>query len=205
MTNFTPSQIATAQQVLAAVPQATPTQQLALMEAGLVESGMQNLNYGDRDSMGVFQERPSQGWTNVTNITAATQQIYAAMNKSLADPGQMAQSAERSAYPARYDQMQSEAESLLAQAKGGMPQLVSDTTSNSSNNNNNSTSTSSGNGILSNLDPVTSFENWVTSWSVRVGLIVLGALFMLIGIWLAFKDTGVGKVGTTVAKTAAFM
>ena len=35
---------------------------LAAFEAALVESGMQNLNYGDRDSIGVFQQRPSQGW-----------------------------------------------------------------------------------------------------------------------------------------------
>src|ERR1700756_1870861 len=99
---FTPEQVATAQQVLAAVPQATPTEQLALMEAGLVESGMRNLTFGDRDSEGVFQERPSQGWTNVTNVTDAAREMYNAMNKSLTDPGAMAQSGERSAFPDRY-------------------------------------------------------------------------------------------------------
>lgn len=33
----------------------------ALM-VGLQESGLRNLPYGDRDSLGVFQQRPSQGW-----------------------------------------------------------------------------------------------------------------------------------------------
>ena len=26
------------------------------------ESGLRNLDYGDRDSLGAFQQRPSQGW-----------------------------------------------------------------------------------------------------------------------------------------------
>jgi hypothetical protein len=30
--------------------------------AALQESGLENLPYGDRDSVGVFQQRPSQGW-----------------------------------------------------------------------------------------------------------------------------------------------
>ena len=26
------------------------------------ETGIRNLDYGDRDSVGLFQQRPSQGW-----------------------------------------------------------------------------------------------------------------------------------------------
>ncbi len=39
------------------------------------ESGIRNLDYGDRDSLGVFQQRPSQGWgttEQVRNIAHAT-------------------------------------------------------------------------------------------------------------------------------------
>jgi hypothetical protein len=32
------------------------------IEAALQESGMHNLDHGDRDSVGLFQQRPSQGW-----------------------------------------------------------------------------------------------------------------------------------------------
>jgi hypothetical protein len=32
------------------------------IEAALQESGLHNLDYGDRDSVGLFQQRPSQGW-----------------------------------------------------------------------------------------------------------------------------------------------
>jgi LysM repeat protein len=33
------------------------------------ESGLQNLNYGDRDSVGLFQQRPSAGWGTVAQLT----------------------------------------------------------------------------------------------------------------------------------------
>jgi hypothetical protein len=32
------------------------------LEAALQESGLHNLDHGDRDSLGLFQQRPSQGW-----------------------------------------------------------------------------------------------------------------------------------------------
>src|SRR5450756_98839 len=34
----------------------------------LPESKLENLNYGDRDSIGVFQQRPSQGWGTRTQL-----------------------------------------------------------------------------------------------------------------------------------------
>ncbi|MGW4127951.1 hypothetical protein [Amycolatopsis japonica] len=38
------------------------------LAAGLQESGLRNLTYGDRDSLGVFQQRPSQGWGTPAQI-----------------------------------------------------------------------------------------------------------------------------------------
>jgi hypothetical protein len=32
------------------------------LATAMQESGMRNLDYGDRDSLGLFQQRPSQGW-----------------------------------------------------------------------------------------------------------------------------------------------
>jgi hypothetical protein len=50
---------------------------LAGFEAGWVESRMNNLSCGDKDSLGVFQQRPSQGWGTPQQIMdvsyAATQ------------------------------------------------------------------------------------------------------------------------------------
>ena len=169
--SFSPNQISVAQQVLATAQQygANATEQLALMEAGLVESGMANLNYGDRDSQGVFQERPSQGWTNVTNIPDATIQMLQHFNTSLTDAGAMAQSGERSAYPAKYDAIQPEAMALLQQAGGGANINLA-ASSNSSSGSSNSGTEAAG---------------WLQSVGLRVGMILFGAMLMLVGMWLA--------------------
>src|SRR5882757_7057159 len=38
------------------------------LAAALQESKLRNLDYGDRDSLGLFQQRPSQGWGAPTEI-----------------------------------------------------------------------------------------------------------------------------------------
>jgi hypothetical protein len=89
------------------------------------------------------------------------------MNTSLTDPGAMAQSAERSAYPAKYDQVQAEAQALLSAAGGATTGGTINT----------SDPTSS--------DPVSSITSWIQGSALRVGLIMFGALLMLVGMWLA--------------------
>lgn len=163
---FTQEQIANTQAVLAAVPNATSIEQVALVEAGLVESGMRNLPSGDQDSAGIFQERPSQGWTNVTNIQDATRQMLAHFNTSLTDAGAMAQSGERSAFPARYDQMQSQALQLMAAA-----QIAPSDAS--------AAASAVGSALAS---PV---QQFATTWGLRAGLVVFGAVMMLVGVWTA--------------------
>ena len=52
----------------------TAAARIALMTA-MTESGLRNLDHGDRDSLGLFQQRPSQGWgtpAQVMNPTYAT-------------------------------------------------------------------------------------------------------------------------------------
>lgn len=44
---------------------------IALMTA-LTESGLRNLNHGDRDSLGLFQQRTSQGWGSTSQILNPT-------------------------------------------------------------------------------------------------------------------------------------
>ena len=38
------------------------------LATAIQESGLRNINYGDRDSLGLFQQRPSQGWGTVTDV-----------------------------------------------------------------------------------------------------------------------------------------
>lgn len=78
--------------------------QIAIM-AGLDESRLRNLNYGDRDSLGIFQQRPSQGWgtpQQVTNPTYAVNKFFSALqgvNYKAMDPWAAAQAVQKSFDP----------------------------------------------------------------------------------------------------------
>lgn len=52
-----------------AVRESLPTRALAIAYAtAFQESKLENLNYGDRDSVGIFQQRPSQGWGTTAEL-----------------------------------------------------------------------------------------------------------------------------------------
>ncbi len=102
--------------------------EIALMTS-LQESGLKNINYGDRDSLGLFQQRPSQGWGSPAQIMDPS---YAARKffEALGNVGHWesmpltyaAQAVQRSAYPEAYAKWQGQADSLLPQigfADGG--------------------------------------------------------------------------------------
>ncbi|MER7932957.1 MULTISPECIES: NlpC/P60 family protein [unclassified Streptomyces] len=53
--------------------------QIIALATAMQESRLRNLNYGDRDSLGLFQQRPSQGWGSAEQIrdpTYASEQFY---------------------------------------------------------------------------------------------------------------------------------
>lgn len=92
----------------------------------LVESELKNLNYGDRDSLGLFQQRPSQGWgtpEQVTNPSYAAAKFYDALKKvdgwQSMDPGAAAQKVQASAFPTRYAGRMAEATQIVAALGGG--------------------------------------------------------------------------------------
>jgi hypothetical protein len=99
---------------------------LAGFEAGWVESHMNNLPCGDQDSLGVFQQRPSQGWgtpEQIMDVTyAATQFFTQAIHNEPLYPdytaGLLAQSVQRSCCPERYDQSEGKALEMLAEVRG---------------------------------------------------------------------------------------
>jgi hypothetical protein len=89
---------------------------LALIEAGIVESGLRNLNYGDRDSLGFLQQRPSQGWLHPMNISYAAWDFLRRaipIQGRYGTAGMLAQAVQRSAFPGRYDQQQARALGIL--------------------------------------------------------------------------------------------
>jgi hypothetical protein len=77
--------------------------QIAIM-TGLTESGLRNLHGGDRDSQGIFQQRPSQGWGSVAQVTDpnyAANKFYdslAKTNYASMTPWAAAQQVQRSAF-----------------------------------------------------------------------------------------------------------
>jgi hypothetical protein len=97
---------------------------LSAFEAAIVESGVHSLPYGDRDSLGVFQQRPSMGWGTPAQILdpvyAATQFISRAIHADTGQSaGQLAQKVQVSAFPDRYDGVAVQAAGLLQSFCGG--------------------------------------------------------------------------------------
>lgn len=103
------------------------------LATGMVESGLRNLDWGDRDSLGLFQQRPSTGWGTPAQIMDAersTRVFYGGagdpnghVTRGLLDiPGweslsftDAAQAVQISAYPERYGQWEAQAYAWLAQ------------------------------------------------------------------------------------------
>lgn len=92
---------------------------ISLMTA-MQESTLRNLNYGDRDSLGLFQQRPSQGWgtpAQVTNPQYAARKFFEGLLR-VENRGSMpltlaAQAVQRSGFPYAYANWQSMAEALV--------------------------------------------------------------------------------------------
>jgi cell wall-associated NlpC family hydrolase len=89
------------------------------------ESTLANVDHGDRDSLGLFQQRPSQGWgtpAQIMNPTYAASKFY---ERLLAEPGwqemsvnDAAQAVQRSGTPNAYAQHEQAARDVLAAVHG---------------------------------------------------------------------------------------
>ncbi|BDZ37887.1 muramidase family protein [Microbacterium suwonense] len=102
------------------------------LATAMVESSLRNLDHGDRDSLGLFQQRPSQGWGTAEQIMDADRSIRVfyggakdpngTNSRGLLDiPGWQdkpftaaAQAVQISAYPDRYGQWEQQANRWLA-------------------------------------------------------------------------------------------
>lgn len=89
------------------------------------ETGIRNLDYGDRDSVGLFQQRPSQGWGTKKQLMDpyyATGKFYDALvkidNWETADINDVAQKIQFSGYPEAYRDHEADAR-ILASALSG--------------------------------------------------------------------------------------
>ncbi|WP_416070220.1 heavy metal transporter [Streptomyces scabiei] len=125
--DFTPEQAANAATISAVgtsrdLPERAVTIALA---TALQESGLRNIAHGDRDSLGLFQQRPSQGWGTEQQIqdpVYAAGEFYEHLVK-VADYERLpltvaAQKVQRSGYPEAYAKHEPDA-TLLAAALTG--------------------------------------------------------------------------------------
>lgn len=103
------------------------------LATAMVESSLRNVNFGDRDSLGLFQQRPSTGWgtpEQVTDADRSTRVFFGGAGdpngqstRGLLDISgweampftQAAQAVQISAYPERYGQWETQAYQWLAQ------------------------------------------------------------------------------------------
>lgn len=93
--------------------------QVALMTA-IQESRLRNLSGGDRDSVGLFQQRPSQGWGTAKQISDpryAANKFYDALEKVPDRDGmkltEVAQKVQASGYPNAYARWEKQAAELM--------------------------------------------------------------------------------------------
>lgn len=92
------------------------------------ESKIRNIDYGDRDSLGLFQQRPSQGWGTVEQIldpVYAIGRFYDALVRvegySSMEITDAAQAVQRSAFPTAYANHEANARALASALRGHSP------------------------------------------------------------------------------------
>jgi hypothetical protein len=92
------------------------------LATAMQESTLRNLDYGDRDSLGLFQQRPSQGWGTPAQIQDPEYSAGIFYERLLEVPGwesmplwEAAQTVQRSAFPHAYSRWEEHAANLLAE------------------------------------------------------------------------------------------
>jgi hypothetical protein len=102
-----------------------PRAAVIAVATAMQESDLDNLDHGDLDSLGLFQQRPSQGWGTVAQLTDpvyasgkfydALVQVPAWQTKPLA---QVAQTVQQSGFPGAYAKWEQAAGALVAKTWG---------------------------------------------------------------------------------------
>jgi hypothetical protein len=98
------------------------------LAAALQESKLYNLEHGDRDSLGLFQQRPSQGWGTASEVLTphyAASAFYRRLERvsgwETLPVTTAAQRVQRSSSPGAYAQWEHEARAIAQAATGEIP------------------------------------------------------------------------------------
>lgn len=128
--SFDPEQTANAALIAAlAVKRKLPPRAATIaLTTAFQESKIRNLRYGDRDSLGLFQQRPSQGWgtaKQILDMVHATNAFYDALVKfkgyETADITTIAQKVQRSGFPEAYRDHEGQGRVLASTLTGHSP------------------------------------------------------------------------------------
>ncbi|AST15290.1 tape measure protein [Streptomyces phage Samisti12] len=100
---------------------ANQTDLIVSIMTAMQESTLRNLNYGDRDSLGLFQQRPSQGWGTPEQIRTPSYAARKFFEHLLAMKGrgklplwEQAQRVQRSGFPMAYAKWEAMARAVVA-------------------------------------------------------------------------------------------
>jgi hypothetical protein len=127
---FTPEQSANAATITAiALKRGLPARAATIANAtAIVESKLRNIKFGDRDSLGLFQQRPSQGWGTEAQIldpVHATNKFYDALVKidgyQSMEITKVAQEVQHSAFPQAYADHEEQGRILASTLAGHSP------------------------------------------------------------------------------------
>jgi murein DD-endopeptidase MepM/ murein hydrolase activator NlpD len=111
-----------------------PKGQAIAIATAMQESGLRNLNYGDRDSLGLFQQRPSAGWGTPAQVTTpdyAAKAFFGGPTSPTRNTGLLgiphwqemdltvaAQTVQRSAFPTAYAKWEGLANDVVSKLAG---------------------------------------------------------------------------------------
>lgn len=100
---------------------ANPNDLIVSIMTAMQESTLRNLHYGDRDSLGLFQQRPSQGWGTAEQILNPSYAARKFFEHLLAMKGrgklsltQQAQAVQRSGFPEAYAKWEAMARQVVS-------------------------------------------------------------------------------------------
>lgn len=118
--------------VAASVERGLPEQAAVIAIAtAYQESGLRNLDYGDRDSLGLFQQRPSYGWGTEEQIMDpwySSHRFYEELVKftdwETSDVNDIAQKVQRSGHPEAYRKHEQNSIAIAAALRGSAPESL---------------------------------------------------------------------------------
>jgi hypothetical protein len=100
------------------------------LATAMQESGIRNIDYGDRDSLGLFQQRPSMGWGTEAQVQDPEYAAGKFLERLVQVPGwqtarltDAAQTVQRSGFPEAYQRHEAMAIDLTAALRAGGGEL----------------------------------------------------------------------------------